>query len=67
MPDLDISSWVDIPSSIDLSGISEISDDCGPDSVQSFEYTIPSASGFLLNVCTATIDQTGITNFDTCN
>lgn len=67
MSDLDISSWSDIPSSIDLSGISEISDDCGPDSVQAFEYTIPSASGFLLNVCTATIDQTGITNFDTCN
>ncbi len=65
---LDFSSWLDIPSIIDSDNIVEnFPQSCGPGAGLIFEFSIPSTPGFLETDCTAVIDQTGITSFDTCS
>lgn len=53
-----------IPSSIDADGINVIVENCISSDEATFQVEVPSA--LLTTPCTATIEETGITNFDTC-
>lgn len=67
---LDFSTWTDIPlTTIDKVHIGDIasSQSCGPESQQTFRFSIPSAPGLLSTDCVATIEQGGITEFDPCH
>ncbi len=55
-------SFGTIPSDIDAGGITENTpQNCGIGSANTFNVSIPSAQ--LSNVCTAVIEETGVTNF----
>lgn len=53
-----------IPAAINDGGITDNGQNCGSDGSDAFNASIPSAE--LTTTCTAVIDQTGITSFDTC-
>ena len=60
-------SFGTIPTDIDSSTLGTLGtdvQDCGPLSSQTFSISVPSAG--LATPCTATMEETGITNFDTC-
>lgn len=59
----DPSTWSDIPPTVSVESVDDWA--CVPDGDIVFLVQIESTQ--LANPCIATIDQTGITNFDTCN
>ncbi|MFA9262745.1 MAG: type II secretion system protein [Undibacterium sp.] len=59
-------SFGTIPVDIDAANIGSVTNnqDCGPTAAQTFSVNVPSAG--LTVVCNATMEETGITGFDTC-
>jgi len=57
-------SFGTIPAAINAAGIVNTSQDCGPNGATAFSANIPSAE--LTTLCTAVIEQTGITSFSGC-
>ncbi len=57
-------SFGTIPVDIDAAGIVDVGQDCGPAATNIFEASVPSAN--LAVVCTAVIEETGITSFTGC-
>lgn len=58
-------SFGTIPSDVNAGGIVDNGQNCGSNATNTFSASIPSAQ--LASPCTAVIEETGITSFDTCN
>lgn len=54
-------SFETIPTDVNVGGIVENDQDCGTSSLNTFNISIPSAN--LATVCTAVIEETGVTSF----